>query len=124
MAREWRSRYRRRLRGISVSGVKSNEARNGLRRAFLGVNVLVLCQKRHLPAPMSLLLSDLLASPQRLGEILPPAHRCVVCQVPLQETITGKHRTADGWHCSDHYYESVGELLESAPIVAGGTRRG
>jgi hypothetical protein len=73
---------------------------------------------------MLLTIQDLIADPKRISELRPHIEECQVCGKTLQETITGKHETAKGVLCSDHYYEMLGEGIEAHPIVSGGARRG
>ena len=52
------------------------------------------------------------------------ACRCADCKIPLQEAITGKRWTANGYMCSDCYYGVLGEGVEQFPITVGRVRRG
>jgi len=50
--------------------------------------------------------------------------KCYVCKVKLQETVTGKRKIKGRYACSDCYYDKLGELIESHPIVSAGIHRG
>jgi hypothetical protein len=50
--------------------------------------------------------------------------KCFHCQVPLQETLTGKRKTSDGFVCSDCYYDELGAEIERRPLGSAGVRRG
>jgi predicted RNA-binding Zn-ribbon protein involved in translation (DUF1610 family) len=49
---------------------------------------------------------------------------CPHCGVAIQETITGKRRTPQGFACSECYYEQLGAEVAQYPILTGGVRRG
>jgi hypothetical protein len=46
----------------------------------------------------------------------PGVQKCVVCLIPLQETITGNRPTAKGNACSNCYFDMLGEEIEKNPI--------
>jgi hypothetical protein len=66
-------------------------------------------------------LKDLLEKPDVLTKLT--RERCSVCNVELQETITGKRETPSGFACSDCYYGQLGEEIELHPIGSAGIRR-
>lgn len=72
---------------------------------------------------MPIYLKDVLKNPELLTS---PSHeqKCCSCGVVLQETITGKRQTSEGFACSDCYYEEMGNEIERHPIASGGVRRG
>jgi hypothetical protein len=72
---------------------------------------------------MPIYLSDLDDDPEVLMRSL-HEENCTSCQVPLQETITGKRRTGDGYMCSDCYYDTMGREIEQRPLGSAGVRRG
>ena len=76
---------------------------------------------------MTIYLKDLVKNPRLLEELRAkqptPGPCCCGCGVMLQETITGRRKTPKGEACSDCYYESLGELVETHPIVSAGIRR-
>lgn len=42
---------------------------------------------------------------------------CAICGRPLQETVTGNRRTAQGYACSDCYFDELGKLVEEHPVT-------
>ncbi|WP_166145859.1 hypothetical protein [Methylosinus sp. RM1] len=42
---------------------------------------------------------------------------CVSCGIPLQESITGNRHCAEGFVCSDCYFDDFGEELDRHPIA-------
>lgn len=72
---------------------------------------------------MPIYLKDVAKDPQILMRSV-REQRCCKCNVSLQETITGKRHTADGFACSDCYYEALGEEVEQRPLGGAGVRRG
>jgi hypothetical protein len=72
---------------------------------------------------MPIYLKDVVKDPAILMQSV-REQRCCSCQVPLQETITGKRKTSEGFACSDCYYEELGEELEQRPLGSAGVRRG
>lgn len=77
---------------------------------------------------MTIYLKDLIKNPRLLDELRENQPKrgpcCCGCGILLQETITGRRPMPGGEGCSDCYYESLGELVESHPIVSAGIRRG
>lgn len=55
---------------------------------------------------------------------LPGVHRCVSCNIALQETITGCRHTKDGYKCSDCYFDALGDELDAHPIYMPRSVRG
>lgn len=55
---------------------------------------------------------------------VPGVASCSRCHCRLQETVTGYRDTADGPMCSDCYYQTIGEFLDTHPIAVPRTRRG
>lgn len=55
---------------------------------------------------------------------LPGAHRCVSCNVPLQETITGCRHTSEGYKCSDCYFDALSAEFDSHPVFMPRSVRG
>ncbi len=70
---------------------------------------------------MPIFLKDLLENPDVLKDLT--RERCAVCNVELQETITGKRETPSGFACSDCYYGELGDEVEQHPIASAGIRR-
>lgn len=66
---------------------------------------------------MTVYLKDLFENPQIFGDLA--RERCAICNVALQETLTGKRPTPTGPACSDCYYEKLGEELEKHPVGEG-----
>ncbi len=54
----------------------------------------------------------------------PGVASCARCRCRLQETVTGYRDTEDGAMCSDCYYRTIGEFLDTHPIAVPRTRRG
>ena len=73
---------------------------------------------------MGISLMDLIQDPKRLDLLRLSTRTCPYCGVTLQETITGKRPTPEGFACSDCYYEQLGEGVEQHPIVTARVRRG
>lgn len=71
---------------------------------------------------MPIFLKDLLEKPDLLATSA--SEKCCICSVSLQETLTGKRKTADGYACSDCYYDRIGAEIEQYPIASAGIRRG
>jgi hypothetical protein len=74
---------------------------------------------------MAFYLKDLAENPQLLRDLRAraDAHRCVECDTPLQETLTGKRQIAGKDACSDCFYDELGKLVEEHPIASAGKRR-
>jgi len=73
---------------------------------------------------MPTFLKDVLRDPQLLQRSPFEQQKCWKCEVPLQETITGKRQMAQGFACSDCYYGELGAEIERHPIASAGIRRG
>ena len=54
----------------------------------------------------------------------PDVQRCVKCEVPLQETVTGNRKTDEGHVCSDCYFRMLSDELEQHPVFVPRTSRG
>ena len=52
------------------------------------------------------------------------APKCVFCDEPLSESVTGKRHTGDGFADSDCYFEKASAILEQFPIRTARIRRG
>lgn len=42
--------------------------------------------------------------------------KCATCGVLLQEALTGYRRVGDEVQCSDDYFETLGKIVEEAPL--------
>ena len=48
---------------------------------------------------------------------------CPVCGVTIQETLTGCRKFDDKYHCSDCYFDKIGEWLDDHPVGVPHLRR-
>ena len=55
---------------------------------------------------------------------LPGVQRCVKCEVPLQEAVTGNRPTDEGPVCSDCYFQMLSAELDNHPIIMPRAARG
>lgn len=55
---------------------------------------------------------------------LPGVQRCAVCDIALQETVTGNRKVGDGHVCSDCYFNILSEEIDQHPILMPRTPRG
>ena len=49
---------------------------------------------------------------------------CIKCKQELRESVTGCRYTADGYVCSDCYFDLLSDILEKYPIRTARIRRG
>jgi hypothetical protein len=69
--------------------------------------------------------AEFFARRRRLGTAPKGAWDCKGCNTPLQESITGCRKLADGSYlCSDCYFKDFGSELENFPILTPRVRRG
>jgi hypothetical protein len=73
---------------------------------------------------MAITLRELIADPKKIDSLRLNTQKCPYCNVPLQETITGKRPTPKGDACSDCYYEQIGEAIERHPVASARVHRG
>lgn len=73
---------------------------------------------------MAIYLKDIVANPQILKQQRGMQQKCCKCETVLHEVLTGKRKTADGYACSDCFYELLGVEIEANPIASAGVRRG
>ena len=50
--------------------------------------------------------------------VLTKAPSCNACEVPIQETITGRRNVGGAFFCSDCYYEELSAEIERMPLAA------
>jgi ribosomal protein L34E len=72
---------------------------------------------------MPITLEQLKANIEARRKDLPGIQRCAICDVPLQETITGNRKIDEGHVCSDCYFKLIGEELDEHPIAMPRTSR-
>jgi predicted RNA-binding Zn-ribbon protein involved in translation (DUF1610 family) len=73
---------------------------------------------------MPITVEQLIQNPRLIETLNSSSQKCPGCGVAVQETITGKRWTPQGYACSDCYYEELGADVEAHPIATGGVRRG
>jgi predicted RNA-binding Zn-ribbon protein involved in translation (DUF1610 family) len=48
---------------------------------------------------------------------------CPVCNVPIQETLTGCRPMGEQFYCSDCYFDKIGEWLDEHPLGVSHVQR-